>query len=122
MAHFAQLDPNFVVTQVIVVSNEVIGGLEFPASEPIGVNFCKSLFPDSTFWVQTSYNGSFRKCYAGVGYTYDIVTDQFIPPQPYSSWVFNSDRHIWEPPIPYPADDKQYMWDEQTISWISAGE
>lgn len=77
MAHFAQLQDNKVV-RVIVVSNDVIGNLPFPQSEPVGAAFCRSLYGDTT-WKQTSYNGSFRKNFAGVGYTYDPQRDEFIP-------------------------------------------
>jgi len=79
MAHFAQLDENNVVTQVIVVHNNELldNGVE---REELGVAFCKSLFGADTRWVQTSYNGSIRKHYAGVGYTYDPVADEFVPP------------------------------------------
>jgi hypothetical protein len=79
MAHFAQLDENNVVTQVIVVHNNELldNGVEY---EELGVAFCKSLFGADTRWVQTSYSGSIRKHYAGVGYTYDPVADEFVPP------------------------------------------
>ena len=79
MAHFAQLDENNVVTQVIVAHNNelVDNGVE---REELGVAFCQSLFGANTRWVQTSYNGSIRKNYAGVGYTYDPVADEFVPP------------------------------------------
>lgn len=82
MAHFAKLDENNVVLEVIVVNNEVIQNLPFPESEPLGVAFCKSLYGEATVWKQTSYNASFRKNYAGVGYTYNSVADEFDPPPP----------------------------------------
>lgn len=118
MAHFAQLDPNGVVTQVIVVSNDAIQNLPFPKSEPVGVAFCQSLFGADTAWKQTSYNGNFRKNYAGEGYTYDATLDAFIPPQPYPSWVLNEATCQWEAPVPYPADGNLYYWDEPTVSWV----
>ncbi len=80
MAHFAKLDENNVVLDVLVVSNDALGNLPFPESEPVGVEFMRSLFPD-TNWKQTSYNASFRGCYAGIGYTYNAESDEFIPPQ-----------------------------------------
>jgi len=80
MAHFAQLDANNIVLDVIVVNNAVVGDLPFPESEPLGVAFCQSLYGADTVWKQTSYNSSFRSCYAGIGYTYDPITDEFIPP------------------------------------------
>jgi hypothetical protein len=85
MAHFAQLDENNVVTQVIVVHNNELmhEGVE---QEAKGVAFCQSLLGAQTNWKQTSYNGNMRKNYAGIGYTYDAGRDAFIPPQPYSRW------------------------------------
>lgn len=80
MAHFAQIDENNVVEQVITVSNEDCGGGEFPESEPIGQAFIASLgIPGQ--WLQTSYHANFRGCYAGINYTYDAQTDTFNPPR-----------------------------------------
>lgn len=78
MAHFAKIDAN-IVTDVIVVANDDCGNLPFPDSEPAGQAYLLSLGIDGV-WLQTSYNGSFRGCYAGLGYTYDSDLDQFIPP------------------------------------------
>ncbi len=80
MAHFARIDENNVVLDVLVVSNDALGNLPFPESEPVGVEFMRSLFP-GTNWKQTSYNASFRGCYAGIGYTYNAESDEFIPPE-----------------------------------------
>jgi len=118
MANFAQLDGNYTVTQVIVVNNETINNLPFPDSEPVGVAFCQSLFGSDTIWKQTSYNASFRKNYAGIGYTYDPILDAFIPPQPYPSWLLNTTTCQWQAPVPYPNDGKNYNWDEATLSWV----
>jgi hypothetical protein len=83
MAHFAQLNSENIVLQVIVVNNEVLNNLPFPESEPIGVEFCQSLLGPETTWKQTSYNSNFRGTYAGIGYTYDSVNDVFVaPPSP----------------------------------------
>jgi hypothetical protein len=124
MAHFAQLDASGIVTQVIVVNNAELSDLPFPESEPLGVAFCQSLFGSDTRWAQTSYNGNFRKNYAGIGYSYDAVRDAFIPPQPYyPSWVLNEGTCQWEAPIPYPGDaDHRYAWDEATLSWVLINE
>jgi len=113
MAHFAQLDENNVVTQVIVVHNNELmdNGVE---SEAKGIAFCQSLFGGT--WKQTSYNGNMRKNYAGVGYTYNAVRDAFIPPQPYQSWTLDDDAQ-WQPPVPRPNDGQQYVWNEPTTSW-----
>lgn len=80
MAHFAKLDANNVVTEVIVVNNAVVEDLPFPESEPLGVAFCQSLYGADTVWKQTSYNANFRGAYAGIGYTYDAEMDTFVAP------------------------------------------
>lgn len=120
MAHFAQLDDNNIVTQVIVVANEelLLDGVE---NETKGILFCKSLFGEDTKWVQTSYNGKIRKNYAGIGYTYDAERDAFIAPQPYPSWTLD-DNARWEAPVPFPIffdpdNPKYYNWNEETLSW-----
>lgn len=118
MAHFAQLNLNNLVTQVIVVNNETVHNLPFPESEPVGVEFCKSLFGYNTNWKQTSFNSSFRKNYAGIGYTYDPSLDAFVAPQPYPSWSLNTETVMWEAPTPYPDDGKVYEWNEDSLSWI----
>lgn len=118
MAHFAQLNEANVVAQVIVVNNATIDNLPFPESEPVGVEFCQSLFGPDTVWKQTSYNASFRKNYAGAGFTYDATLDAFIPTKPFPSWLLNTTTCQWEPPVPYPDDGKMYYWDEATESWV----
>jgi hypothetical protein len=80
MAHFAQLDANNVVTEVIAVNNAVVEDLPFPESEPLGVAFCQSLYGADTVWKQTSYNNKFRGVYAGIGFLYDANDDIFIAP------------------------------------------
>jgi hypothetical protein len=79
MAHFAKIENNL-VTEVIVVSNDVCGS-EYPASEPVGQAFIASIYIDGE-WLQTSYSSSFRGAYAGIGYTYDAELDEFVPPTP----------------------------------------
>ena len=117
MAHFAQLDENNLVTQVIVVANDelLLDGVE---NETKGIMFCKSLLGDDTRWVQTSYNGNIRKNYAGIGYTYDPVADHFFAPQPYPSWTLDTDAK-WNAPTPMPVEEgKFFTWDEPTLSWV----
>ncbi len=130
MAHFAQLDGDNIVTQVIVVSNDDTsdsGGVE---TESIGVAFCQKLLGASTNWKQTSYNGNMRGNYAGIGYTYmsNVATlgvgstDIFISPQPYASWTLSTTAAQWEPPsdpgaAPTLTDaevaaNKYYVWNE----------
>lgn len=81
MAHFAQLDENNYVINVVVVNNATLSDLPFPESEPIGIEFCKSLYGENTNWKQTSYNGTFRGHFAGVGYKYEEYVDEFVAPQ-----------------------------------------
>lgn len=95
MAHFAELNENNIVLRVIVVSNEMLieDGRE---SEAKGIAFCKQLFGEDTNWMQTSYNGSFRKNYAGIGYAYDPNRDAFIAEKPEGDgWTLDEDLCIW---------------------------
>lgn len=123
MAHFAKLDENNLVIQVVVVGNDdlMVDGVE---SEQRGIEFCQALFGGN--WKQTSYSGTFRKNYAGAGYQYDPIRDAFIPPKHYPSWVLNEQTCQWEPPIPHPtippAAGKVYTWDEPTVSWVEVDE
>lgn len=120
MAHFAEIDSNNTVLRVIVVHNNELmeNGQE---SEAKGIEFCNSLFPDSV-WVQTSYNAKFRKNYAGIGYTWDSTRDAFIPPKPFASWLLNETTCRWEAPSHYPQDERQYYWDEPTMTWVEVAE
>lgn len=113
MSHFAQIDENNIVTQVIVIEQDVVD---------------TGLFGNPASWIQTSYNTSggvhklggtpLRKNYAGIGYTYDSTRDAFIPPKPYNSWTLNEDTCLWDAPTPMPTDGKPYLWDEDTTSWV----
>lgn len=113
MAHYAFLDDNNLVTEVIVGidETELIEGLD----------------PETWYGqfrgqrcVRTSYNGRIRKQYAGIGYKYDDISDVFIAPQPFSTW-FLDDNHDWQPPIPYPTDGNRYRWDNEIPAWIEVG-
>jgi hypothetical protein len=116
MAHFAQLDENNVVTQVIVVSNNELLDANGQEREELGVAFCQKLFGGN--WKQTSYNHSMRKRYAGIGYSYNAAIDAFVPPKPFASWTLNSESASWDPPTPMPtAEGKLYSWNEETTSW-----
>jgi hypothetical protein len=123
MAHFAKLDGNNVVTQVIVVANKDTADANGVEKDYIGVAFCERLFGGT--WKQTSYNGNFRKNYAGIGFTYNGDIDAFVPPKPYNSWILNDETAQWEAPTPLPEDSgtgdppKMYPWDEVTTSWIN---
>ena len=118
MAHFAKLDDQNIVMEVIVVNNETLNNLPFPESEPVGIAFLTDWSGGYTNWKQTSYNANFRKNYAGIGYTYDSVLDAFISPKPYPSWLLNTETCLWQAPIPYPTDGKQYYWNEETQQWV----
>ena len=116
MAHFAQIDKDGIVVNVIVVNNSELldgNGLE---SEEKGREFCGKLFGGE--WVQTSYNNNFRKRYAGIGYKYNKILDSFIRPKPFNSWIFDENTSDWNPPTPYPNDGKIYTWDENLLNWI----
>jgi len=115
MAHFAELDENNVVTKVIVVHNNELLDDEGQENEAKGVEFCSTLY-GHTNWVQTSYNDSVRKQFAGTGYTYDSDSDIFVAPQPYPSWSLD-DNSDWQAPTPMPEDDNKYSWNEDTQSW-----
>jgi len=122
MAHFAQLDENNVVTQVIVVSNADTADANGVEKESIGVAFCEKLLGGT--WKQTSYNGNMRKNYAGIGYTFNAGINAFVPPKPYASWVLNEDTAQWNAPVAMPEDagtgepPKQYRWNEETTNWV----
>ena len=117
MAHFAQINENNIVVQVITAGNEY----ELTGEE---------LYTNMTgkVWKRTSYNTQggihtqggtpYRKNYAGIGYTYDEARDAFIPPKPYNSWILNESSCLWEAPIPYPEDGNVYVWSEATQQWI----
>lgn len=116
MAHFAELGLNNTVLRVVVVHNNELLDENGVEQESKGQEFCRNLFGGT--WVQTSYNASFRKNYAGIGYTYDSVRDAFIPPKPFSSWILNETTCQWEAPTAMPTDGKMYVWDEPTLSWL----
>jgi hypothetical protein len=130
MAHFAKLGSENTVEKVIVVHNNelLVDGVE---SEQPGVDFLNNLYKTSDVWKQTSYNTQggvhklggtpFRKNYAGIGYTYDEDRDAFIPPKPYPSWILNEDTCLWEAPVAFPDDGKNYDWNEETAKWVVIG-
>jgi len=117
MAHFAEIDSNGVVQRVIVVGNKDTSDANGVEKESIGKAFCERLFGGN--WVQTSYNGNFRKRYAGVGYTYRGDLDAFVAPQPYPLWTLDANAE-WQAPVPMPTDGKMYAWDEATQAWIES--
>ena len=116
MAHFAQLNSENIVTQVIVVADQDTQNADGVEQEEVGANFCASLLGGT--WKQTSYNSRIRKNYAGIGFKYDAELDAFIPPQPYASWTLNTETAQWQAPVPIPDDGKIYDWDEESTSWV----
>jgi len=115
VAHFAELGLNNTVLRVVVVHNNELLDNNGVEQESKGQDFCRNLFGGT--WIQTSYNASFRKNYAGVGYVYDSVRDAFIPPKPFNSWLLDETTCNWIAPVMYPTDGKLYVWDEQNASW-----
>jgi hypothetical protein len=111
MSHFAKVE-NSIVTQVIVAEQSFID---------------TGLVGDPAQWIQTSYNTHggrhpqgrpMRKNYAGIGYTYDVDRDAFIPPKPFNSWLLDEESCLWIAPTPMPDDGKSYTWDEDTTNWV----
>lgn len=109
MAHYAFLDENNIVTEVIVGKDETDLSEDWEQFYgAIRNQICK----------RTSYHGNVRKNYAGIGYIYDAARDAFIEPQPFASWVLNEQTCRWESPTPMPTDGNRYSWDEATLNWI----
>ena len=110
MAHYAFLDEDSIVTEVIVGIDET-ETIEGKDPETWYAEFkgqvCK----------RTSYNGNMRKNFAGIGYSYDQDKDAFIAPNPFESWLLNEETCQWEAPVPYPTDGRDYFWDEDVIDW-----
>lgn len=117
MAHFAKIDENNTVVEVLVTNNE---------KPEEGLLWLIEKFGGT--WIKTSYNTiggqhleggtPLRKNFAGVGFTYDEDRDAFIPPKPFESWILNENTCLWDSPVPYPEDGKNYSWDEDSLSWI----
>lgn len=122
MAHFARVDENYIVQEVLVITQEELN---------------LGYWGDPAMWYQTSYNTrggiyyipntdtpdpdqskAYRKNYAGSGFSYNPERDAFIPPQPYSDWVLDDFSCLWEAPVPYPDDGKEYYWDETIHNWV----
>lgn len=117
MAHFARIDDQNIVQEVLATSDQKPGEGYYWLVERFGGT-----------WIKTSYNTKggehvlggtpLRKNFASVGFTYDEERDAFIPPKPWESWVLNESTCLWDPPVPYPDEEKLYYWDEESLSWI----
>jgi hypothetical protein len=106
MAHFAEIDENNVVIQILVTDNNAPNeGYDWLVENLGGT------------WVQTSYNGNIRKNFAGIGFTYNSELDAFIAPKPFDSWLLDEETCQWKSPTPYPTDGFTYFWNEAELAW-----
>lgn len=127
MAHFALVNKDNIVKDIIVVRNEdclkIQNEKNFLTEEEGGIFYLKSLFGDSedgSKWIQASYNQNFRDYFPGIGFHYCPINDSFYPPTLYTSWNWNSDYKIWKPPVEFPYFDHRivdYEWDEENQTW-----
>jgi len=120
MAHYAFLDENNIVTEVIVGKDES----NFDWEAQYGMfrgQACKRTSYNTHGGVHLLGGTQFRKNFAGIGYSYDSVRDAFIPPKPFASWVLNEDTCLWDAPVARPTDGKLYNWDENTQQWVEIG-
>jgi hypothetical protein len=116
MAHYAFLDENNIVTEVIVGKEEE----NFNGEQQYGSfrgQLCKRTSYNTYGGVHQLGGTPFRKNYAGIGYQYDQQRDAFIPPKPYNSWILNEDTCLWDAPVPYPQDGNKYTWNEEIVNW-----
>jgi hypothetical protein len=124
MAHFAKINSDNIVEDIIVVSNDVIT-VDNVENENLGIEFCKVIHGEDTNWIQCSYNNNFRHIYPQKGSEWRADIDKFILEQPFPSWTLDSEYN-WQPPIPYPEEinDKKYLWNENlyqsdnTLGWV----
>jgi len=108
MAHWAEIDENNIVLRILVLADDK------------NKNWLEERFGGN--WIETSYTGSIRKNFAGVGHTYDAELDAFIPEKPFNSWVLDTETFKWIAPVTRPSDGKFYFWDEDTTSWVEEEE
>jgi hypothetical protein len=125
MAHYAFLNENNIVTEVIVGKNEGEEGIDWEAHYgAFRGQSCKRTSYNTHAGVHSSGGTPYRKNYAGIGYTYDFERDAFIPLKPFASWILNEDSCLWDAPVAMPADagtgepPKRYSWDETTVAWV----
>lgn len=119
MAHYAFLDANSVVTEVIVGKDEGEGGVDWEQYYgQLRGKVCKRTSYNTKNGANGRNNKQFRKNFAGVGYTYDAVRDAFIPPKPFASWTLDEKTCAWVAPTPMPKGKATYFWNEATLSWL----
>ena len=116
MSYFARIDKNNIVQSVHVVDDKELLNENGDEEEVFGAVYLGKVHGYGLTWVQTCINNSFRKVYAGVGYTYDKVNDVFIVPKPFASWTLDTNQD-WQPPTAKPDDGEDYVWNEDTKSW-----
>ena len=121
MAHYAFLDANNIVVEVIVGKNENEDDVNWEQwyGDFRGLT-CKRTSYNTRGGVHSAGGVAFRKNYAGIGYSYDADRDAFIPPQLFTSWTLNEQSCLWESPVAYPDDGQLYRWDESTTAWVLA--
>jgi len=118
MAHYAFLNMQNIVTEVIVGKDETDGPTNWEMHYGnIREQVCKRTSYNTRGGVHSEGGTPFRKNYAGIGYTYDFARDAFIPPKPFDSWTLNENSCLWEAPVAMPDDGQQYSWNEETTSW-----
>ena len=134
MAYFAKLNSENIVEIVISINNAVITDANGIEQEQLGIDFINQLYKTNDVWKKTSYNTrggkyfnsdntlgdqskTFRKNYAGIGYTYDLQRDAFISPKPYNSWILNESTCLWNAPVAKPDDNNKYTWNEEILNW-----
>jgi len=121
MAYFAKLGTGNIIENVISINNSVITDANGVEQEQLGVDFINKLYNTRDVWKQTSYNKTFRKNYAGIGFQYDQTRDAFIPPKPFNSWILNEDTCLWNAPVAMPTteleDNQYYSWNESIVNW-----
>jgi hypothetical protein len=119
MAHYAFIDENNIVTEVITGKDEGEEG-DIDWEQYYGAfrgMTCKRTSYNTRGGVHVHGKKPFRKNYAGPGYTYDAELDAFVPPKPYSSWMLNTQTGLWESPVAYPTDGQRYQWNETALAW-----
>ena len=120
MAHYAFLDLNNIVTEVVTGVDEEVVQTDLDGTQVGGSSEAWETFYGNIrnqVCKRTSYNGNYRKNYAGIGYKYDQERDAFIPPKPFNKWVLNEETCQWESPVPYPDDENEYVWNDNKSEW-----
>ena len=118
MAHYAFLNMQNIVTEVIVGKDEIDGPTNWEMHYGnIREQVCKRTSYNTRGGIHSEGGTPFRKNYAGIGYTYDYARDAFIPPKPYASWTLDETTCLWQAPVAYPDDGQMYTWNEETTTW-----